>query len=761
MRPWASAGLALFVLASSHSAAAEPEETATNAASSAAPEPDQGSDEPEAIVPPRPLETRVAIPESPQKPVAVLLELLIDTDGHVAEAQALEGPEPYRAAALQAARAFRFAPALRRGRPVSAKIRFLLRFEPEQPLPEPESQPEPAPAALPTKPKSPAASTPGTFQVVVTGVRPAYARGVVTRAEAREIPGTFGDPLRAIEASPGVMPIFSGVPFFFVRGAPPGNVGFFLDGIRVPLLYHALLGPSVVHPALIDHVNLYRGAAPSQFGRYAGAIVSAETREPLARAGGEGNVRIFDAGALAETPFAGGDGHVLAGGRYSYTALIASLLSGATLQYWDYQTRVDYQTKSAGRLGLLAFGAYDNFQAEDQSIERGAGTQFHRIDLRDDFTGERTRARVAVTVGYDRTGSPAGALFDKSIATRSLVTHQLSDEVELSYGHDVSLDTYSLDLDLTSADANDLSLLFPRRTDIAAGAFAEIGWAPASWVTLAPGTRVDTYRISQTTATSVDGRLSVTFRPKKGLSVIEAVGYVHQPPNYVPQVPAAQVGIFDGKLQKALQASSGLSVDLIEDTVLSATAFQSQFYDLVDPIGSDRDLTFDPEAVTRRKRGSSIGLELELRRPLTRRFGGFLSYTLSRTERSSGSHESLSAFDRPHVLQGALAFNLGNHWRAGTRIAYYSGVPARSLEANTTDIAFVGNRRAPAFFRLDLRLEKRWAIKEHGYWALVAEMLNATMDKEVTSRNCVDSRCTDEVSGPIAIPSIGVEAYYY
>jgi hypothetical protein len=42
------------------------------------------------------------------------------------------------------------------------------------------------------------------------------------------------------------------LPFFFVRGAPPGNVGYFLDGVGIPLLYHAFLGPQVIHPALIS-----------------------------------------------------------------------------------------------------------------------------------------------------------------------------------------------------------------------------------------------------------------------------------------------------------------------------------------------------------------------------------------------------------------------------------------------------------------------------------------------------------------------------
>ena len=35
----------------------------------------------------------------------------------------------------------------------------------------------------------------------------------------------------------------SGLPFFYVRGAPPGNVGYFLDGVRVPYLYHVAARP--------------------------------------------------------------------------------------------------------------------------------------------------------------------------------------------------------------------------------------------------------------------------------------------------------------------------------------------------------------------------------------------------------------------------------------------------------------------------------------------------------------------------------------
>jgi len=62
------------------------------------------------------------------------------------------------------------------------------------------------------------------YEILVLGER-APTRHRLGRAEVREMPGAFGDPFRAIEALPGVVPLVSGLPYFYVRGAPPGNVG--------------------------------------------------------------------------------------------------------------------------------------------------------------------------------------------------------------------------------------------------------------------------------------------------------------------------------------------------------------------------------------------------------------------------------------------------------------------------------------------------------------------------------------------------------
>ncbi len=266
----------------------------------------------------------VPYPEDGAGDARVVVTLVVDATGVVTEATADTDNEPFSTVAVEAVRGWLFKPATRNGTFISAKIKVELVFKEPQTLEDPPPEPtstEEAPTEPSTPETPPAPPVPKVFEVTVTGERGEPGRSVTfSRAEVRQIPGTFGDPFRAIEAMPGVTPIVSGLPFFFIRGAPPGNVGYFLDGIRVPLLFHVGIGPSVVHPGIVDRVDLYPGGYPARFGRFAGGIVAGETTEPVPRWRGEYNLRLFDAGAMVEAPFADGRGIALVGGRYSYAA---------------------------------------------------------------------------------------------------------------------------------------------------------------------------------------------------------------------------------------------------------------------------------------------------------------------------------------------------------------------------------------------------------------------------------------------------------
>ena len=321
----------------------------------------------DAIVKPRLLDSVEArYPDGASGAAQVELAVLIGEDGRVSEIDVRAGDEPFVASAKAAVERWTFAPAMRDNVPVKARVRLLVSFVAP-------SAPPPVPAARVAATTAPEAAPPAVaealapvpapaVQITVEGERTQDLAAIhVPRSDTRLIPGAFADPFRVVEILPGVAPVLSGLPYFFVRGAPPGDVGYFIDGIRVPLLFHVGAGPSVIAPALVDSVELVPSAYPARFGRFAGGIMSGETTAPSPVARAEAQARVFDAGAMIEQPFANGRGSALLAGRYSYTqALLALVAPEYGLGYWDYQARLAYNTSPRDRLSVMAFGAYDH-----------------------------------------------------------------------------------------------------------------------------------------------------------------------------------------------------------------------------------------------------------------------------------------------------------------------------------------------------------------------------------------------------------------
>jgi hypothetical protein len=602
--------------------------------------------------------------------------------------------------------------------------------------------------------------------VTVPGKRLEPGVSSFSRAEVRQLPGAFGDPFRALEALPGVTPVFSGLPYFYVRGAPPGNVGYFLDDIEVPLLYHFALGPSVVNPAMVDRVDLFPGAYPARYGRFAGAILAAKTLPPEHRFHGETTIRIFDAGGVVEAPFAERRGAALVGGRYSYTALALSLLApGVDLQYWDYQARVAFAVGRHDTLTLFGFGSYDYL---GQRGETGFSTQFHRVSLRADHAvSKNTDVRVSAAVGLDRTAT--GDLFgvrDRSGALRTDIDHRVSRTAELRVGSDITLDAYDIRLNpnSTSSDTSDPTsratgeTLFPTRLDTASGLWADVVLKPEPGVSVTPGLRFDYYSSNGFATVGVDPRISTRIELSRRLSVVHTLGLAHQPPSFIVPIPGFSISGLDSGLQESVQASSGIEADLFAHITGTLTVFDAIFLNMTDPLSSG-----EIERYLDRTQGSAVGLEFSLRRPFTERLGGFLSYTLSRSMRSFGRETYPSRYDRTHVLNLALGYKLGRGWMAGSRLVYYSGFPVQDSVASSQLFAAKPLRkknppRSPGFYRIDARLEKRWQLSETSWWSLVFEFLNATLRKEPVDVNCDVTSCRVTEIGPVSIPSIGVEA---
>ncbi|CAN92080.1 tonB family protein [Sorangium cellulosum So ce56] len=742
----------------------------------------------------------------------VVARITVYADGTVGAVE-VEGEEPFASAAARAAPSWRFEPARRDGRPIGARILFPVRFRDPRaaaPAAPPAAPAGPAPprGSIATAPPSPPAAAQA-IDVVVVGERGAPMTTSMTREEVRQVPGAFGDPFRAIEAMPGVTPIASGVPYFFVRGAPPGNVGYFIDGVRVPLLYHVALGPSVIHPALVERVDLYPGGFPARFGRYTGGVIAGETREPARLLHGEANLRLFDAGALVEAPWADGRGTALVGGRYAYPGALLALFSpGVELGYWDYQARVTYDASPYDRVGLFAFGSHDYLaQIEDDGdTDVVLAGDFHRLDLRyDRFFARGGRLRHAITLGHEESENQDGERAGRArlLGARVELSAPVSERLTARAGVDAQLERFDIDIrendgDFPTRNDRALARLFTSREDLAAGLWADVVVRAAPGFEVVPGLRGDLFASGGATRATVDPRLATRLQATPRVALLSAFGVTHQPPSFLGAVPGMQVGGLRGGVQTGLLASAGVELRLPGEIKATITGFRSGFFDLSDalgnrPPGTDAGLAQRAEL---RGAGSAHGLEIHAHRSLSKRIGGFVSYTLSRSIRHVGRESFDSAFDRRHVLNMAAAVDVGRGWKLGGRAVFYSGIPMtvdynlwdndgvdgqrpdgnddrpdteqdiRRRERLRERIAQVVRRlslpeRLPAFFRLDLRLEKRWILRKGRTVSLTVEVLNATAGKETLQYECSLLRgCEPETLGPITLPSIGAEATF-
>lgn len=710
------------------------------------------------IVPPREIATEpVPYPKDGRGNAEVVLELVIAQDGSVTDVSVREGAEPFASAARIAVARWQFAPATRDGIPIRARITARIAFGAPEIVPPvtPESDSAAKGQAAPslTKPSKPPEPAP-TEITVVGEERQELGSLHIPRSETRLIPGAFADPFRVVEVLPGVAPVLSGIPYFYVRGAPPGDVGYRIDGIPVPLLFHVGAGPSVIAPALVDRVDLYPGAFPAAHGRVAGAVIAGETMAPSAVAHGEAQARIFDAGAMVEHPFADGRGSVLLGGRYGYTQAILSLVApDYGLNYWDYQARVAYRINATDTLSAFAFGALDQLSNENLHTTL-FDTQFHRLDLRWDRHTEQSHMRVALTLGTNHVlngqEGPSGAgseLRDGTARLRFEASHRLSKQLRLRGGADAGPSHVKTEVDRFGSQV----MSQPARVDFAGGVYADAIWRPARVAELVPGLRLDFARARGKSHLYAEPRLGTRLRVAQGISWVSAFGLAHQLPTQTIRVPGRAPNALELSEQESWQATTGVEFVLPASMLGKVNVFHAW----VDAL--DANLS-----------GRSYGAEFFLRRNFSERLGGFISYTLSRTTvtRPRGTYQS--EFDRPHVLSLVLGYDLGGGFRIGGRSLFESG-RRYAIACPTPDCGpgdplaprpFVTMGRTHPFFRLDFRFEKRWQLAAGRWISGTFEWFNATLSKEAdyVSWDPMHGGFVTTDRSPLTLPSIGVEA---
>ena len=576
---------------------------------------------------------------------------------------------------------------------------------------------------------------------------------------ARTSPGTGGDPFRVIESLPGVSQIVWPFALYAIRGANPGNTGFFLDGMRVPALFHFALGPSIIHPYLIDKLSFYPGGYPARLGGYVSGAVAAETAAPpndIARY--TADVRLYDAGGLVTAPWDGGRGTVAVAARYAYTGLIVSRLFGdVDFGYADYQVRADH-TLGGGRATLFALGSFDHLDIKDQQIG-DAALNFHRLDLRWD---RRVGPFQMLARSAFSTDDAKSQLYDSPIGVRSYgVAPRLSflsgmGGATLEFGVDGEAQRFSTDLAFASVNGMRptppalLADLARTRNALSLRAFAA-AVIPLGRLKLEPGLRYAQYFEQGVTRGAFEPRLTARVLLTRALSVDATVGRFSQMPSLPVGVAGFEgFGLRDLGLQTSTQAALGVEASQLPgDTTLRLTGFYQWLF------VSDMRSTFNhdvtaPEFLEMR-RGRGYGGELMLRLPERARISGWLAYTLSWSLREFDGVFAASDWDQRHILNLVGTIRLKDGFSVGGRFHFNSGRPYPVQAAEY--------ERLPAFWQIDLRADKR-VVFDRATLDFYLDLGNVTFNRQVTALGAVDNpNAPPQQAGfRIVLPSIGVHA---
>jgi TonB family protein len=643
------------------------------------------------------------------------------------------------------------------------------------------------------------------YTTIVWGAegRAEVARTSLSDDEIRSIPGTLGDPIRVAMLLPGVITPASGIGYPIVRGALPGDSIYEVDGIPVPMLYHLFFGNAVIHPRFVDEITFQPGGYGAAHGRFPGGRIAATTAKVDDDPRWVANLSLVETSLLRAQPV-GQSSEFVAAARYGTLGyIIEGLAANTVFRYWDYQTRLAHRFGDGGKLSLTVLGAQDTAGERDpetgeESVLRIA---FHTADLRYRRSlgslGGQGWLVAGVQGGHELFAPPPPE--DLSGDTQEAARMwKLRPYLEggVAPGHGLELEA-GADLLYQNFDVELFGTDDPALSDADSG--VTLGaWLAAEWqrgpVLVNPGVRVDHYRYQAPgridRATAVEPRLAASYALTSRITTKASVG-LHsgparfsfvEPPLVFGPIPAYEgPGLYWG-LNRTWQTQAGVETRLPGDLALNLTGFYHDMFQAIDFSLLDKPLTPDPTPcdgeditpvpVPEDVDGKSYGLELLLRRRLGHAFFGWVSYSMSRSERTLPVVGTLPFdFDQTHVLNTVLSWDVGRNWTVGGVLHVNTGRPytplVRDRCTDDSGVSYFDGRRGepnaerfPLYWRIDARIQKR-EVFETWYFDFYVDLFNASFNWETIGYTIdADTGALQAEIIPLFIPMIGVRGEF-
>jgi hypothetical protein len=608
-------------------------------------------------------------------------------------------------------------------------------------------------------------------EVVVTGKRDdANVKSMemsVNKLDIKQIekmPALVGevDIIRSIQTLPGVTTVGEGASGFNVRGGGADQNLILLDDAPIYNSHHLFGMFSIFNPDAVKSVSLLKGGIPAPYGGRLSSLLDIHMKEAnperFAMQGGIGAV--FSRLTL-ETPVVKNKGGIIVSGRRSYIDVLAKPflnedLSGASFYFYDLSLKADYQIDDKNKLFLSGYYGRDVFGTEF-FFKYGNATSTLRWNH---LFSEKLVSNLTLFVSNYDYNLGVGDIVEDGFDWKSRILNY-SVKPEFTWfanaKNTVTFGVQSMFYDFMPADfvfasggtTSSISMTdrFALENAIYIGNEQEVN----SRLGFSYGLRYSHFnylgKISYGLSEGPQGRRRdpVNLEFHDGLKNIQGYGnleprfalkyelspsasikasynrmaqYLHQLSNTAATTP---LDLWTPSTQNILpqladQVAVGLFKNFNENMFETSMEVyykklhnQFDYIDNADVFAND---FFEGDLL--RGRGRAFGSEWYIHKK-TGKLTGWISYTLSRTERLiEGINEDrwyFNRYDRPHNLNVVSTYELSQRWSVSANFVYASGTPATFP---TNRIIVNGwavphnfeNRRAnyrvPAFHRLDL-----------------------------------------------------------
>jgi len=606
-------------------------------------------------------------------------------------------------------------------------------------------------------------------EVIVTSTRqkqnvekPEMGVNNLSIKEIKSIPALFGerDVLKSIQLLPGVLPAGEGNSGFFVRGGSADQNLILLDEATVYNASHLLGFFSVFNPDAVKDVTLYKGSMPAEYGGRLSSVLAMTMNDGNSKEYHvNGGIGLIASRLTVEGPI-DNNGSFIISGRRTYADIIAhglydihilkdTSLKSATLYFYDLNAKANYRITDKDRvylsgyfgkdvLGILQGGinwgnttatlrwnhlfsdklfsntslVYSNY---NYTINNGDSrntinivSQIQDWNLKEDFQlfpNERNQVKFGFN-SIHHTFIPGTVEDTSSNITRPTLPHKYGWENAIYFSHEIKMTPkinfiYGLRLSMFTLMGPGTFYTYDNEQNIIDSATFKSNQVAKNYFEPEPRAAV-TYILDDVSSVKA--------------SIARNTQYLHLLSNSTVGLPTDLwiPSSNNVKPELATQYSVGYFRNFFENKYeFSTELYYKNMYNQIDYIpGATLNFNANVESQLIYGKGRAYGMELFLNKK-TGRLTGWVSYTLSRSERSFPDANSGNWYpakqDRTHDVSIVGIYDISKKWNLAATWVYYYG-NAVTFPSGKYDVGgYVANYytsrngyRMPNYQRLDL-----------------------------------------------------------